>query len=42
MSEYDRAIEAQRMRWPVEAAGPLVASQRRLEMRPHHFTVLRV
>lgn len=41
ISEYDQAIAAQREGWRIEAAGRLVTAQRRLEMRPSRFTVLR-
>jgi hypothetical protein len=41
MGEYDQAIEAHRVGWRLEVAGTLVTSQRRLEMRPHRFAVLR-
>jgi hypothetical protein len=39
--EYDQAIEAQREGWRIEATGRLVTSQRRLEMEPSRFAVLR-
>ena len=41
MNQYTQATEAQREGWPVQASGRLVTPQRRLEMRPRHFTVLR-
>lgn len=41
ISEYDQAIAAQREGWRIEAVGRLVTAQRRLEMRPSRFTVLR-
>jgi hypothetical protein len=41
LSEYDQAIAAQREGWRIEAVGRLITAQRRLEMRPSRFTVLR-
>jgi hypothetical protein len=39
--QYDRAIEAQRAGWRIDAEGRLVTVHRRREMRPDRFDVLR-
>jgi hypothetical protein len=41
MSDYDRAIEAQREGWWLDVAGRLVNAHRRREMRPERFDIRR-